>query len=52
MKHRIRKKRLKTPQRYKLHQYLKYAYRWVFELAYKGRLYCLLEDGRVVRMID
>lgn len=39
----------KHPHRYKLHQYLKYAHQWCFALAYKGKLYTLLDDGRIVK---
>ncbi len=39
----------KHPHRYKLHQYLKYARQWCFALAYKGKLYTLLDDGRIVK---
>lgn len=49
MKRRIRKKTLKYPYRYKLHQYLKYARQWCCALAYKGKLYTLLDDGRIVK---
>jgi hypothetical protein len=49
MKRRIREKVQKHPHRYKLHQYLKYARQWCFALAYKGKLYTLLDDGRIVK---
>lgn len=49
MKRRIEKKIQKHPHRYKLHQYLKYARQWCFALAYKGKLYTLLDDGRIVK---
>lgn len=49
MKRRIRKKMQKHPHRYKLHQYLKCARQWCFALAYKGKLYMLLDDGRIVK---
>lgn len=49
MKRRIREKMQKHPHRYKLHQYLKYARQWCFALAYKGKLYTLLDDGRIVK---
>lgn len=52
MKNRTRKKMLKFPERYKLHQYLKYACRWVSSLAYKGRLYVVQDDGKVVKSIN
>lgn len=39
----------KYQHRYKLHQYLKYARQWCFALAYKGKLYTLLDDGRIVK---
>lgn len=47
MKNRIKKKLLKYPDRYKLHQYLKYAHQWASEIAYKGRLYYIFMDGAV-----
>ena len=49
MKKRIRNKMMKTPGRYKLHQNLKYAHQWCCALAYKGKLYTLLDDGRIVK---
>lgn len=49
MKKRIRKKMQKYQHRYKLHQYLRYARQWCFALAYKGKLYTLLDDGRIVK---
>ena len=50
MKRRIEKKGCRnTKHRYKLHQYLKYARQWCFALAYKGKLYTLLDDGRIVK---
>lgn len=49
MKRRIREKVQKRPHRHKLHQYLKYARQWCFALAYKGKLYTLLDDGRIVK---
>ncbi len=49
MKRRIEKKMQKYQHRYKLHQYLKYARQWCFALAYKGKLYTLLDDGRIVK---
>ncbi len=49
MKRRIREKMQKHPHRYKLHQYLKYARQWCFALTYKGKLYTLLDDGRIVK---
>ena len=49
MKRRIREKVQKYQHRYKLHQYLKYARQWCFALAYKGKLYTLLDDGRIVK---
>ncbi len=39
----------KHPHRYKLYQYLKCARQWCFALTYKGKLYTLLEDGRIVK---
>lgn len=39
----------KHPRRYKLYQYLKCARQWCFALAYKGKLYALLYDGRIVK---
>ncbi len=49
MKRRIEKKMQKYQHRYKLHQYLKYVRQWCFALAYKGKLYTLLDDGRIVK---
>lgn len=49
MKRRIREKVQKYQHRYKLHQYLKCARQWRFALAYKGKLYTLLDDGRIVK---
>lgn len=49
MKRRIEKKMQKYQHRYKLHQYLKYARQWCYALAYKGKLYTLLDDGRIVK---
>ena len=49
MKRRIEKKMQKYQHRYKLHQYLKYAHQWCYALAYKGKLYTLLDDGRIVK---
>lgn len=49
MNNRTRKKMQKYPERYKLHQYLKYACRWVSALAYKGRWYEVQDGGKVVR---
>lgn len=49
MKKRIEKEMQKHPHRYKLHQYLKYARQWCFALTYKGKLYTLLDDGRIVK---
>lgn len=49
MKKRIEKKIQKHPHRYKLHQYLKYTRQWYCALAYKGKLYTLLDDGRIVK---
>jgi len=49
MKKRIEKKMQKHPHRYKLHQYLKCARQWCFTLAYKGKLYMLLDDGKIVK---
>ena len=49
MKRRIEKKMQKYQHRYKLHQYLTYARQWGFALAYKGKLYTLLDDGRIVK---
>ncbi len=49
MKRRIETKMQKYQHRYKLHQYLKYARQWCFALAYKGKLYTLLDDGRIVK---
>ena len=49
MKRRIREKVQKYQHRYKLHQDLKYARQWCFALAYKGKLYTLLDDGRIVK---
>ena len=49
MKRRIKEKMHKYQHRYKLHQYLKYARQWYFALAYKGKLYTLLDDGRIVK---
>ena len=49
MKRIIREKVQKYQHRYKLHQYLKYARQWCFALAYKGKLYTLLDDGRIVK---
>ncbi len=40
---------LKYPYRYKLHQYLKYAHQWCCALAYKGDIYTLKDDGRIVK---
>lgn len=48
MKKRIRKKIMKNPGRYKLHQYLKYAHQWAGIFAYKCRLYLILESGKIV----
>nr|DAL88051.1 MAG TPA: hypothetical protein [Caudoviricetes sp.] len=48
MKKRIRNKMMNNPGRYKLHQYLKYARQWVISLAYKGRYYTILDNGKVV----
>lgn len=52
MKRRIRKKMLKYPYRYKLHQYLKYSHQWCCALAYKGDIYTLKDDGRIVKEND
>ena len=49
MKKRIRNKMMKNPERYKLHQYLKYAHQWASPVSYKCRLYLILEDGKIVR---
>lgn len=49
MKKRIRKKIMKNPGRYKLHQYLKYAHQWASTITYKCRLYLILESGKIVR---
>ncbi len=49
MKRRIRKKMQKYQHRYKLHQYLRYARQWCLALAYKGKMYTLLDDGRIVK---
>ena len=49
MKRIIREKVQKYQHRYKLHQCLKYARQWCFALAYKGKLYTLLDDGRIVK---
>lgn len=49
MKKRIEKKMQKHQHRYKLHQYLKYARQWCCALAYKGKIYTLLDDGRIVK---
>lgn len=42
----------KYQHRYKLHQYLKYARQWCLALAYKGKMYTLLDDGRIVKEND
>lgn len=42
----------KYQYRYKLHQYLKYARQWCLALAYKGKMYTLLDDGRIVKEND
>lgn len=52
MKRRIRKKMQKCQYRYKLHQYLKYARQWCCALAYNGKIYALLDDGRIVKEND
>lgn len=49
MKQRIRKKLVKNPGRYRLHQYLKYAHQWACMFGRNGCIYQLLEDGRVIR---
>lgn len=49
MKRRMRKKMQKHQHRYKLHQYLKYARQWCCALSYKGYIYTLLDDGRIVK---
>lgn len=49
MKKRIRNKMMKSPGRYKLHQYLKYAHQWASTITYKCRLYLILESGKIVR---
>ena len=49
MKRRIREKVQKYQHKYKLHHYLNYARQWCFALAYKGKLYTLLDDGRIVK---
>lgn len=49
MKRRIREKVQKYQHRYKLHQYLKYARQWCLALTYNGKLYTLLDDGRIVK---
>lgn len=49
MKKRIEKKMQKYQHRYKLHQYLKYTRQWCCALAYKGKIYTLLDDGRIVK---
>lgn len=43
---------MKTSGRYKLHQYLKYACQWCCALAYKGNLYTLKDDGRIIKEIQ
>lgn len=50
MKKRIRKKMMKNPGRYKLHQYLKYAHQWASTIDYKCRLYLILESGKIIRI--
>lgn len=50
MKKRIRNKMMKNPSRYKLHQYLRYAHQWASAIAYKCRLYLILESGKIVRV--
>lgn len=50
MKKRIRNKMMNNPGRYKLHQYLKYAHQWVISLAYKGRYYTILDNGKIVKI--
>jgi hypothetical protein len=50
MKKRIRKKMLSGPSRYKLHQYVRYAHQWASAIAYKCRLYLILESGKIVRV--
>lgn len=52
MKRRIRKKMQKYPHRYNLHQYLRYACQWCCALAYKGNLYTLEDDGRIIKEIQ
>lgn len=48
MKNRIKKKLQKCPNRYSLHQYLKYAHQWVSTLSYKCKLYMILKNGKIV----
>lgn len=49
MKKRTMKKMQKNQSRYKLHQYLKYARQWLYALTYKGQMYTLLGDGKIIK---
>lgn len=40
---------MNNPGRYKLHQYLKYACQWLYALTYKGQMYTLLGDGKIIK---
>ena len=42
---------MKSPGRYKLHQYLKYAHQWASTITYKCRLYLILESWSVSRCL-
>lgn len=50
MKRRMKRKMMKNPGRYKLYQYLKYAHQWASTIAYKCRLYLILESGKIIRI--
>lgn len=39
----------KYQYRYKLHQYLRYARQWVVSLAYRGNMYTLNDDGKIIK---
>lgn len=40
---------LNNPERYKLHQYLRYARQWAYTVSYKCHLYLILDNGKIVK---
>lgn len=49
MKKRIEKKDAETPAQIQIASVFEVCHQWCFALAYKGKLYTLLDDGRIVK---